>query len=132
MGAELVNKIKLQEFEETLKISIKEKDDVIDKIKSLENKRNGFNMGLFVFLVLIYAVSYFAYLKRISSLLLIFSILLLFCIVLIILVQGFNTAYFFIFSDFCSAINGAMYKNEFPIDSISLGAIVSCYSIVLF
>ena len=41
--------------------------------------------------------------------------------------EGYNSKYFFFYSDLCGSINGALYNNEFPVAGQSLGYYYNCF-----
>jgi hypothetical protein len=51
---------------------------------------------------------------------------------MIIFFEGLLASYFFIYSDLCDAVHGAIYENEFPIYNKGLGVLVSCFDAVIF
>lgn len=96
-------------------------------IKKWENRRNLYSILIFVFYLLIIAGSFLAFFKRWANILLALSIVLLFTVPVILVYNGLLASYFFVYSDFCGAVHGAMYENQFPVAGKGLGYLVNCF-----
>ncbi len=107
-----------------------ETENIIDNFISYENVRNMYTILFFIFYVLVFGLSIFAFLKRRSNWILAFSIILLFTLPFILLYTGLLGSYFFIYSDLCDSVYDAIYKNQIPIYGKGLGYLTSCYDIV--
>jgi uncharacterized membrane protein len=106
----------------------KYKNTTVAKAKFIdrwEDTRNIYTIVLFVFFLFLYVFAFYGYLRRIPNLLLVVSIILLFSIPMIIFFEGLLASYFFVYSDLCDAVYGAMYQNEFPIYNKGLGVLIS-------
>ena len=98
-----------------------------DEIKSSDNNRNVGMILLYVYYLIMLILTYvFFFLKWKIGEGTIF-ILFLFTIPAMLIFEGYNSKYFFFYSDLCGSINGALYKNEFPVAGQSLGYYYNCF-----
>ena len=94
-------------------------------------KRKDYNRGVAMILLYVYylitiflAILFFFLKWKIAEGVL--FILLLFTIPAMLIFVGYNYKFFFFYADLCGAINGALYKNEFPVTGQSLGYYYNC------
>ena len=98
-----------------------------DEIKKNDDNRNVGMILLYVYyLIVMILVFVFFFLKwKIGEGTL--FILLLFTVPAMLIFEGYNSKYFFFYSDLCGAINGALYNNQFPVAGQSLGYYYNCF-----
>lgn len=94
---------------------------------SFESIRNLLAYTFFILWIIIFLGSLFAFVKQAPRLIMLFSIISLFTIPIICGYAGLSTGCFFMLSDFCESVYGAIYENQFPIYGTSLGLMTSCY-----
>jgi hypothetical protein len=119
---------------ETLSSGIERyKNTTIAKAKFIdkwEDSRNVYTIVLFIFYQFLYVIAIYGFLKRIPNVLLTISIILIFSLPMVIFFEGLLASYFFVYSDLCDAVHGAMYENEFPIYNKGIGVLVSSFDAV--
>lgn len=98
-----------------------------DDITNKDNKRNLGMILLYVYYLIVIVLSYLFFFLRWKIPEGILFILLLFTIPSMLIFAGYNYKFFFFYSDLCGAINGALYKNEFPVTGQSLGYYYNCF-----
>jgi hypothetical protein len=106
--------------------------ETADKFMTVENSRSLYTILLFVFYIIIFALSIAAFFKRWPNLILALSIVLLLTLPLILLYTGLLTSYFYLYSDCCGDVYSAIYENEMPIHGKGLGYITSCFDMVIY
>lgn len=99
-----------------------------DKIKSDDNMRNLTIILLYVYYLIAIILSYLFFFLKWKVAEGILFIFLLFTIPAMFVVDGYNFKFFFYYSDLCGAVNGALYKNEFPVAGQSLGYYYNCFN----
>ena len=98
-----------------------------DDITKKDNNRNLGMILLYVYylVVIILAYLFFFFKWKIPEGIL--FIIILFTIPSMLIFAGYNYKFFFFYSDLCGSINGALYKNEFPVPGQSLGYYYNCF-----
>ena len=96
----------------------------------IKNKDNGRNIGMillyiyYLIVIILSLVFFFLKLKFLEGAL---FILLLFTLPAMLVFAGYNYKFFFFYADLCGAVNGALYRNEFPVTGQSLGYYYNCF-----
>ena len=98
-----------------------------DEIKSNDNSRNTGMILLYVYYLIIIILSLVFFFFKLKTPEGILFILALFTIPAMLIFEGYNSKYFFFYSDLCGSINGALYNNEFPVAGQSLGYYYNCF-----
>jgi hypothetical protein len=98
-----------------------------DEIKQSDYNRNVGMILLYVYYLIVMILTFvFFFLKwKIGEGAL--FILLLFTIPAMLIFEGYNSKFFFFYSDLCGSINGALYNNQFPVAGQSLGYYYNCF-----
>jgi uncharacterized membrane protein len=98
-----------------------------DEIKDDDNKRNVGMILLYVYYLIMIICSFlFFFLKwKIPEGIIFFLFLLTLPAMLVF--EGYNSKFFFYYADLCGSVNGALYKNEFPVAGQSLGYYYNCF-----
>lgn len=98
-----------------------------DEIKDDDNNRNVGMILLYVYYLIMIILSFvFFFLKwKIPEGIIFF--LFLFTIPAMLVFEGYNSKFFFYYADLCGSVNGALYKNEFPVAGQSLGYYYNCF-----
>lgn len=97
-------------------------DDAIYK----ENKRNLMNVIIFLVYAAIIGFAVFAFIMRWKAVIMSLAIFTFLSLTIIVIYAGYNSKYYFYYSDLCSKVYSAMYKNEFPVANQGLGYYVNC------
>ena len=101
----------------------KHTDDIIKK----DNNRNLGMILLYVYYLIVIILAYLFFFLKLKIPEGVLFILILFTIPSMLIFAGYNYKFFFFYSDLCGAINGALYKNEFPVTGQSLGYYYNCF-----
>jgi hypothetical protein len=98
-----------------------------DEIKKSDYNRNVGMILLYVYYLIVMILTFvFFFLKwKIGEGAL--FILLLFTVPAMLIFEGYNSKFFFFYSDLCGSINGALYNNQFPVAGQSLGYYYNCF-----
>lgn len=119
------------ELMESFKANINKYVDVTkehtDEIKKSDYNRNVGMILLYVYYLIVMILTFvFFFLKwKIGEGAL--FILLLFTVPAMLIFEGYNSKFFFFYSDLCGSINGALYNNQFPVAGQSLGYYYNCF-----
>jgi hypothetical protein len=92
-----------------------------------ENRRAVVTLVLFSLVLVSLVLTLVGYFKKIQRLLLGVAIGLLFLLPLLLIFEGITASYYFVYSDVCTNVNNAIYKNAFPIPDKGIGYYVSCF-----
>ena len=98
-----------------------------NEIKKDDNNRNVAMILLYIYylITIILALVFFFLKWKVPEGIL--FIILLFTIPSMLIFAGYNYKFFFFYADLCGSVNGALYKNEFPVTGQSLGYYYNCF-----
>jgi hypothetical protein len=100
----------------------------MDWVAKWENLRNYLTILSFLLYVLFAIFALLGYYKRWPYTLLFLSIVIAFTIPVLVSMEGFLASYYFIYTDLCVDVHGAIYQNKFPITDTGLGYYTSCFN----
>ena len=103
----------------------KERTQQILDDESKRTKITAFIFAGFYFLIILAFLFFFLKLEKLEC---IVSILLFFCVPAILVLEGYNAKFFFYYGDLCDSVNGALYKNEYPVADKALGYYYNCFN----
>ena len=85
-------------------------------------------MNVIIFLVYAAIIGFavFAFIMRWKAVIMSLAIFTFLSLTIIVIYAGYNSKYYFYYSDLCSKVYSAMYKNEFPVANQGLGYYVNC------
>ena len=98
-----------------------------DDITNKDNKRNLGMILLYIYYLVVIFLSYLFFFLKWKIPEGVLFILLLFTIPSMLIFAGYNYKFFFFYADLCGSINGALYKDEFPVTGQSLGYYYNCF-----
>jgi hypothetical protein len=101
--------------------------DHTNSISKFESGRNIASILIFVFYIIMAGLSFLSFFKRWPRTLLALSIILLVSLAGLLIFEGVTAVYYFVYSDACTAVHGAIYENQFPVYGQGLGWIISCF-----
>ena len=121
--------------EEELMINFKTNmDKYVEKTKEhtddIKNKDNGRNIAmilLYVYYLIVIILSLIFFFLKLKVLEGALFFLLLFTLPAMLVFAGYNYKFFFFYADLCGAVNGAIYRNEYPVTGQSLGYYYNCF-----
>ena len=121
--------------EEELMINFKTNmDKYVEKTKvhtdDIKNKDNGRNIAmilLYVYYLIVIILSLIFFFLKLKVLEGALFFLLLFTLPAMLVFAGYNYKFFFFYADLCGAVNGAIYRNEYPVTGQSLGYYYNCF-----
>lgn len=117
----------MKEFKVGIESYIKNTKDRSQQIlddESTRTKLTAFVFAAYYFLVILAFLFFFFRLEKAEC---IVSIILFFAVPSIIILEGYNAKFFFFYGDLCDSVNGALYKNEYPVADQSLGYYYNCF-----
>ena len=97
--------------------------EILDKDKM----RTIITIIVYVVYILLIILSIICFIFKFMILEGIISIILFFAIPSFIILEGYNSQFFFYYGDLCDSVNGALYSNEFPVADKSLGYYYNCF-----
>ena len=103
----------------------KERTQQILDDESKRTKITAFIFAGFYFLIILAFLFFFCKLEKLECLV---SIFLFFCVPSILVLEGYNAKFFFFYGDLCDSVNGALYKNEYPVADQALGYYYNCFN----
>ena len=103
----------------------KERTQQILDDESKRTKITAFIFAGFYFLIILAFLFFFLKLEKLEC---IVSIFLFFCVPSILVLEGYNAKFFFYYGDLCDSVNGALYKNEYPVADKALGYYYNCFN----
>ena len=115
-------------FKTNILTYIKKTKERTQQILDDESKRTKITTILFAgfyFLIILAFLFFFLKLEKLEC---IVSIFLFFCVPSILVLEGYNAKFFFYYGDLCDSVNGALYKNEYPVADKALGYYYNCFN----
>ena len=103
----------------------KERTQQILDDESKRTKITAFIFAGFYFLIILAFLFFFLKLEKLEC---IVSIFLFFSVPSILVLEGYNAKFFFYYGDLCDSVNGALYKNEYPVADKALGYYYNCFN----
>lgn len=79
-----------------------------------------------IYFMLIIFLTLIGYLCKVEKLVMVLGLLTFLTIPGIIVFDGYIAKYFFVYGDLCTAVNHAMYRQEFPVAGKAFGYYVNC------
>ena len=122
----LPNEKLMKSFFNSLNNDLKNEQKNTKNTLNRENTRNLLTIFLYIITIFIFIGSIFFYIIRKEKFLMFLSIFTLFLIPILIIFAGFTSKFYFFYSDLCQSVNGAIYKNEFPVSNKGLGYYINC------
>lgn len=104
----------------------KERTQQILDDDSARTKITAFVFTGYYFLILLAFLFFFLKSEKLECLI---SVFLFFAVPSILVLEGYNAKFFFYYGDLCDSVNGALYKNEYPVAGQSLGYYYNCFPI---
>lgn len=105
----------------------KERTQQILDDDSARTKITAFVFTGYYFLILLAFLFFFLKSEKLEC---IVSVFLFFAVPSVLILEGYNAKFFFFYGDLCDSVNGALYKNEYPVADQSLGYYYNCFPIV--
>ena len=122
-----------EEYMENFKVKIekyiqntKERTQRILDDDSKRTKITAFVFAGYYFLIILAFLFFLLKLEKLECLV---SVILFFAVPSILVLEGYNAKFFFFYGDLCDSINGALYKNEYPVPDQALGYYYNCFPI---
>ena len=112
-------------IEEYIKNTKKRTRQILDD-DSARTKITAFVFTGYYFLILLAFLFFFLKSEKLECLI---SVFLFFAVPSILVLEGYNAKFFFYYGDLCESVNGALYKNEYPVAGQSLGYYYNCFPI---
>ena len=92
-----------------------------------ESARNVWLILLYVYYLLLLISGYVAFFLKMEKVESVLAILAFFTIPAMIIFEGYNTKFYFFYSDICGTVHGALYEEEFPVANLGLGYYFNCF-----
>ena len=124
--AKLPNENLMNFFYNSLNKDLKKEQKNTNDALNRENTRNLLTIFLYIISILIFIGSVIFYMIRKEKFLMYLSLFTLFLIPSLIIFAGYTSKFYFYYSDLCQSVNGAIYKNEFPVTNKGLGYYINC------
>jgi len=124
--AKLPNENLMNFFYNSLNNDLKKEQKNTNDALNRENTRNLLTIFLYIISILIFIGSVIFYMIRKEKFLMYLSLFTLFLIPSLIIFAGYTSKFYFYYSDLCQSVNGAIYKNEFPVANKGLGYYINC------
>ena len=118
----------MEHFKENILTYIKNTKERTQQILDDESKRTkitAFVFSGYYFLIILAFLFFFLKSEKLEC---IVSIFLFFSVPSILVLEGYNAKFFFYYGDLCDSVNGALYKNEFPVADQALGYYYNCFN----
>jgi hypothetical protein len=122
----LPNEKLMKSFYNSLNNDLKNEQKNTKNTLNNENTRNLLTIFLYLITILIFIISIILYMLKKEKFLMFLSIFTLFLIPILIIFAGFTAKFYFFYCDLCQSVNGAIYKNEFPVTKKGLGYYFNC------
>ena len=103
----------------------KERTQQILDDDSARTKITAFVFTGYYFLILLAFLFFFLKSEKLECLI---SVFLFFAVPSILVLEGYNAKFFFYYGDLCDSVNGALYKNEYPVADQALGYYYNCFN----
>ena len=123
----LPNKEFMNKFKVDIETYISDTRDRSQQILDDESKRTKITAFVFAAYYLLVILAFLFFFIRQEKCECVVSIILFFAVPSIIILEGYNAKFFFFYGDLCDSVNGAIYKDEFPVADQSLGYYCNCF-----
>ena len=118
----------MEHFKENILTYIKNTKERTQQILDDESKRTKITAFVFTGFYFLIILAFLFFFLKTEKLECIVSIFLFFCVPSILVLEGYNAKFFFYYGDLCDSVNGALYKNEFPVADQALGYYYNCFN----
>lgn len=115
-------------FKTNIETYIKNTKERTQQILDDESKRTKITAFVFVGYYFLIILAFLFFFLKIEQLECIVSIFLFFCVPSLLILEGYNAKFFFYYGDLCDSVNGALYKNEYPVADKALGYYYNCFN----
>ena len=123
-----ISKEYMAHFKENILTYIKNTKERTQQILDDESKRTKITAFIFAGYYFLIILAFLFFFFKSEKLECIVSIFLFFCVPSILVLEGYNAKFFFYYGDLCDSVNGALYKNEYPVADQALGYYYNCFN----
>ena len=117
----------MKNFGENIDKYINDTKNRTQQILDDENKRRYITLSIYITYLLVVFLAYLFFFIKKEIPELIISIILFFAIPGLLILEGYNSKFFFYYCDICDSVNSALYSNQFPVSGQSLGFYYNCF-----
>ena len=119
----------MENFKEKIEKYIKNTKERTQQILDDDSKRTKITAFVFAGYYFLILLAFLFFLLKLEKMECLVSVILFFAVPSILVLEGYNAKFFFFYGDLCDSINGALYKNEYPVPDQALGYYYNCFPI---
>ena len=123
-----ISKEYMAHFKDNIETYIKNTKERTQQILDDESARTKITAFIFTGYYFLIILAFLFFFLKSEKLECIVSIFLFFCVPCILVLEGYNAKFFFYYGDLCDSVNGALYKNEYPVADQALGYYYNCFN----